>query len=192
MWNTEPKSAHTTQISTNRFVGLFVAVVVLTDPEDMSAIKCFECMKSAIPIKFIIIIVISSFPSSSFGLIDRGESTVLWRPQMPSGRLFHAAAVIHDAMYIFGGTVDNNVRSGEMYRFQVNIGRLDHSRAQGNGTAQKAILFPRLPPARSLTWPDPVSVLNSSPATQNAPCTRTTGSCGRTASSVTWSSSWAR
>lgn len=39
--------------------------------------------------------------------------------QMPSGRLFHAAAVIQDAMYIFGGTVDNNVRSGEMYRFQV-------------------------------------------------------------------------
>ncbi|XP_078277292.1 leucine-zipper-like transcriptional regulator 1 isoform X3 [Rhinoraja longicauda] len=37
---------------------------------------------------------------------------------MPSGRLFHAAAVIFDAMYIFGGTVDNNVRSGEMYRFQ--------------------------------------------------------------------------
>uniref|UniRef100_A0A8D3BWE8 Leucine zipper like post translational regulator 1 n=1 Tax=Scophthalmus maximus TaxID=52904 RepID=A0A8D3BWE8_SCOMX len=37
---------------------------------------------------------------------------------MPSGRLFHAAAVIQDAMYIFGGTVDNNVRSGEMYRFQ--------------------------------------------------------------------------
>lgn len=41
--------------------------------------------------------------------------------QMPSGRLFHAAAVIQDAMYIFGGTVDNNVRSGEMYRFQVSI-----------------------------------------------------------------------
>ncbi|GAA6067415.1 leucine-zipper-like transcriptional regulator 1 isoform X2, partial [Tachysurus ichikawai] len=38
--------------------------------------------------------------------------------EMPSGRLFHAAAVIHDAMYIFGGTVDNNIRSGEMYRFQ--------------------------------------------------------------------------
>ncbi|XP_063220243.1 leucine-zipper-like transcriptional regulator 1 isoform X2 [Bacillus rossius redtenbacheri] len=38
--------------------------------------------------------------------------------QMPSGRLFHAAAVIGDAMYFFGGTVDNNVRSGEMYRFQ--------------------------------------------------------------------------
>ncbi|NXP43606.1 LZTR1 regulator, partial [Heliornis fulica] len=34
------------------------------------------------------------------------------------GRLFHAAAVISDAMYIFGGTVDNNIRSGEMYRFQ--------------------------------------------------------------------------
>lgn len=41
--------------------------------------------------------------------------------QMPSGRLFHAAAVILDAMYIFGGTVDNNVRSGEMYRFQVGV-----------------------------------------------------------------------
>ncbi|KAG7244028.1 hypothetical protein INR49_006189 [Caranx melampygus] len=38
--------------------------------------------------------------------------------EMPTGRLFHAAAVIQDAMYIFGGTVDNNVRSGEMYRFQ--------------------------------------------------------------------------
>lgn len=38
--------------------------------------------------------------------------------QVPSGRLFHAAAVVKDAMYIFGGTVDNNVRSGEIYRFQ--------------------------------------------------------------------------
>lgn len=38
--------------------------------------------------------------------------------QVPSGRLFHASAVIGDAMYVFGGTVDNNVRSGEMYRFQ--------------------------------------------------------------------------
>ncbi|XP_017775634.1 PREDICTED: leucine-zipper-like transcriptional regulator 1 [Nicrophorus vespilloides] len=37
---------------------------------------------------------------------------------VPSGRLFHAAAVVGDAMFIFGGTVDNNVRSGEMYRFQ--------------------------------------------------------------------------
>uniref|UniRef100_A0A673CWA7 BTB domain-containing protein n=1 Tax=Sphaeramia orbicularis TaxID=375764 RepID=A0A673CWA7_9TELE len=43
------------------------------------------------------------------------DSSIL---EMPSGRLFHAAAVIQDAMYIFGGTVDNNVRSGEMYRFQ--------------------------------------------------------------------------
>ncbi|KAL7302173.1 hypothetical protein TKK_0005396 [Trichogramma kaykai] len=38
--------------------------------------------------------------------------------EIPSGRLFHAAAVIGDAMFIFGGTVDNNVRSGETYRFQ--------------------------------------------------------------------------
>ncbi|KAK6617125.1 hypothetical protein RUM43_014727 [Polyplax serrata] len=38
--------------------------------------------------------------------------------QIPCGRLFHAAALVGDAMYIFGGTVDNNVRTGEMYRFQ--------------------------------------------------------------------------
>jgi N-acetylneuraminic acid mutarotase len=38
---------------------------------------------------------------------------------IPTGRLLHAAAVVADAMYIFGGTVDNNVRSGEMFRFQV-------------------------------------------------------------------------
>ncbi|XP_019760823.2 leucine-zipper-like transcriptional regulator 1 [Dendroctonus ponderosae] len=36
----------------------------------------------------------------------------------PSGRLFHAAAVVNDAMFIFGGTVDNNVRSRDMFRFQ--------------------------------------------------------------------------
>ena len=41
--------------------------------------------------------------------------------QIPAGRLFHAAAVVADAMYVFGGTVDNNVRSGEMYRFQVHV-----------------------------------------------------------------------
>ena len=39
--------------------------------------------------------------------------------QLPSGRLFHAAAVVGAAMYVFGGTVDNNIRSGEMYRFQL-------------------------------------------------------------------------
>lgn len=38
--------------------------------------------------------------------------------QVPSGRVFHASAVIGDAMYIFGGTVDNNVRSRDMFRFQ--------------------------------------------------------------------------
>ncbi|KAM7082416.1 leucine-zipper-like transcriptional regulator 1 isoform 1-T1 [Ciconia maguari] len=56
-----------------------------------------------------------------FGL-DFGITTVKQPPtadsELPSGRLFHAAAVISDAMYIFGGTVDNNIRSGEMYRFQ--------------------------------------------------------------------------
>uniref|UniRef100_A0A665X360 BTB domain-containing protein n=1 Tax=Echeneis naucrates TaxID=173247 RepID=A0A665X360_ECHNA len=58
----------------------------------------------------IIIIIIIIIKSSTF----YGKSVLI----MPSGRLFHAAAVIQDAMYIFGGTVDNNVRSGEMYRFQ--------------------------------------------------------------------------
>uniref|UniRef100_A0A1A9WLC5 BTB domain-containing protein n=1 Tax=Glossina brevipalpis TaxID=37001 RepID=A0A1A9WLC5_9MUSC len=37
---------------------------------------------------------------------------------VPSGRVFHASAVIGDAMYIFGGTVDNSVRRGDTYRFQ--------------------------------------------------------------------------
>uniref|UniRef100_A0A1I8M2F2 BTB domain-containing protein n=1 Tax=Musca domestica TaxID=7370 RepID=A0A1I8M2F2_MUSDO len=37
---------------------------------------------------------------------------------IPSGRVFHASAVISDAMYIFGGTVDNSVRRGDTYRFQ--------------------------------------------------------------------------
>lgn len=41
--------------------------------------------------------------------------------QVPSGRLFHAGAVVCDAMYIFGGTVDNNVRSGELFRFQASL-----------------------------------------------------------------------
>lgn len=40
---------------------------------------------------------------------------------VPSGRVFHAAAVIRDAMYVFGGTVDNKVRSSDMYRFQVSL-----------------------------------------------------------------------
>jgi len=39
--------------------------------------------------------------------------------QLPTGRLFHAAAVVRDAMYVFGGTTDNNIRSGEMFRFQL-------------------------------------------------------------------------
>ena len=38
-------------------------------------------------------------------------------PQIPSGRLFHDADVIGNKMYIFGGTVDNNIRSGELYQF---------------------------------------------------------------------------
>jgi len=39
--------------------------------------------------------------------------------ELPTGRLFHAAAVVQDAIYVFGGTIDNNIRSGEMFRFQL-------------------------------------------------------------------------
>lgn len=59
-------------------------------------------------------------------LISKAKCPVPLPSQMPSGRLFHAAAVIQDAMYIFGGTVDNNVRSGEMYRFQVSVEIFKH------------------------------------------------------------------
>ncbi|KAL1505866.1 hypothetical protein ABEB36_005324 [Hypothenemus hampei] len=55
-----------------------------------------------------------------YDLDSQSWSVVLPDPDSsaPSGRLFHAASVVNDAMYIFGGTVDNNVRSGEMFRFQ--------------------------------------------------------------------------
>lgn len=53
-----------------------------------------------------------------FDLDSQTWTVVLPDPEslVPSGRLFHASAVVGDAMFIFGGTVDNNVRSGEMYR----------------------------------------------------------------------------
>jgi N-acetylneuraminic acid mutarotase len=55
-----------------------------------------------------------------FDLDSQTWSTILPASEsfVPSGRLFHAAAVVDDAMFVFGGTIDNNVRSGEMYRFQ--------------------------------------------------------------------------
>lgn len=40
---------------------------------------------------------------------------------IPPGRVFHSVSVIKDAMYIFGGTIDNNVRSSDMYRFQARF-----------------------------------------------------------------------
>lgn len=102
---------------------------------------------------------------------------------MPSGRLFHAAAVIQDAMYIFGGTVDNNVRSGEMYRFQVSV---------------KPWLLFSCPAFWTLVIFRHVELLTnelcccSFPATQSVPFMRTMESCLRTVSSVMWSSFWAR
>lgn len=40
---------------------------------------------------------------------------------MITDRLFHAATVVKDVMYVAGGTVtvDNNMRSSEIYRFKV-------------------------------------------------------------------------
>eukprot|EP01137_Pigoraptor_chileana_P036747 Opistho-2@32857 len=40
--------------------------------------------------------------------------------QVPSGRCFHSAAVVKDALYVFGGTVDfsQNAKSADLYRFQ--------------------------------------------------------------------------
>ena len=39
--------------------------------------------------------------------------------QVPSGRLVHAGAIVGKAMFIFGGTVENNIWSREMHRFQL-------------------------------------------------------------------------
>lgn len=52
--------------------------------------------------------------TNTWSIIDVNEDS-----EVPSGRLFHASAVVDGAMYIFGGTVDNNIRSGEIYRFKV-------------------------------------------------------------------------
>lgn len=62
-----------------------------------------------------------SYPNKfnkSFHTVIKKMTFYAFSFQIPAGRLFHAASVVSDAMYVFGGTVDNNVRSGEMYRFQ--------------------------------------------------------------------------
>lgn len=38
--------------------------------------------------------------------------------QVPIGRVFHSAAVVGDAMYVFGGTGADNTRHSDLYRFQ--------------------------------------------------------------------------
>lgn len=52
--------------------------------------------------------------AQTWGIVTPGQNS-----DVPSGRVFHASAVIGDAMYIFGGTVDNSVRRGDTYRFQL-------------------------------------------------------------------------
>ena len=40
---------------------------------------------------------------------------------MPSARSFMAASVFDGSLHIFGGTVDQNTRSNELYRFKVGL-----------------------------------------------------------------------
>lgn len=63
----------------------------------------------------ILIFFLSDLDSHVWSLIIPADS------QCPSGRLFHAAAVVSDSMFVFGGTIESggvNVRSGDMFKFQ--------------------------------------------------------------------------
>lgn len=57
-----------------------------------------------------------------YDLVAERWSVIIPEPesQVPTGRVFHASAVIGDAMYTFGGTVDNNVRCCDMYQFTLS------------------------------------------------------------------------
>lgn len=114
---------------------------------------------------------------------------------MPSGRLFHAAAVIQDAMYIFGGTVDNNVRSGEMYRFQVSVKQIHYWNKHSKYFASCThLVYLNCQTCLEICFNTYVSFSSScsSPATQSALFMRTMANCGRIVSSVMWSLFWAR
>ena len=57
--------------------------------------------------------------SETWSVVDVGghQSEAGPSAEIPMGRLFHASAVVEDAMYIFGGTIiDNKHRSGEIFR----------------------------------------------------------------------------
>lgn len=127
-------------------------------------------------------------------ILDSKSCFFVCATQMPSGRLFHAAAVIQDAMYIFGGTVDNNVRSGEMYRFQVCVRHILWCNSVFNSISGIVCYFWLNKMALMAHGDNEVLFFHScsSRATQSARCTRTTGNCGKTASSATWSLFWAR
>lgn len=62
-----------------------------------------------------------------FDLNSQVWSIITPSGEIPRGRAFHAAVSVSNAMYIFGGTDDDNVRSGEMYRlnfFPTKFGKL--------------------------------------------------------------------
>ena len=55
--------------------------------------------------------------SETWSVVDVGGQSDGGPAEIPMGRLFHASAVVEDAMYIFGGTIiDNKHRSGEIFR----------------------------------------------------------------------------
>lgn len=83
--------------------------------------------KFIFPLSFIVNLInallISIDLSCSYDLVNKTWDIVTPADTAatPSGRLFHAATVVADSMYIFGGTVDNNVRSSEIFKFQVKF-----------------------------------------------------------------------
>lgn len=103
---------------------------------------------------------------SDFILHQWKQSEVFsFKYQSPSGRLFHSAAVKGDTFYLFGGTVGDNTRSGEIFRFQV------HS-----------------PQVSSILLSTIDTLFCSSPLIPSALCTKISVVCWPTNCSVMWRS----
>ncbi|PAA55362.1 hypothetical protein BOX15_Mlig010006g2, partial [Macrostomum lignano] len=58
----------------------------------------------------------------SYDLDDKTWSTVepAAGSRVPDGRLYHSAVLVDSSMYIFGGNVEKNLFSGDMYRIQLS------------------------------------------------------------------------
>lgn len=84
----------------------------------------------------------------SFDLDSKGWTVVSPTScsEIPSERLFHAAAVLDDAMYIYGGTMDKKDRTNQVYRFQFTSHppctlRNDFGKLFAGSTCQSDLLF---------------------------------------------------